>query len=67
MNIDKLTKSLKTMNREVENIINKSFSPEAMRGATPEQMEQIRKVKKDYKNLSKSGLDINNKIFNQFK
>lgn len=67
LNSKEMLKGLSLMKKGAMNLMNKTLTADVMKQLTPEQMEEVKQMKKSLKSLDKSGLNINSPIFNQFK
>ena len=57
-----MIKSLKEMQKQAENLINTVITPEVTEQMTPEQLEQVKGLRKELHDLSK-----NNELLKKFK
>ena len=57
-----MIKSLKDMQKQAENLISTVITPEVMEQMTPEQLEQVKGLRKELNDLSK-----NNELLKKFK
>jgi hypothetical protein len=66
-NAKEMIKSLDLAKKQASNLINSLLTPEIMAQLTPEQMQQVKSVKKDMKDLERKDLTSKNEVFKNIK
>jgi hypothetical protein len=66
-NAKEMIKSLDLAKKQASNLINSLLTPEIMAQLTPEQMQQVKAVKKDMKDLERKDLTSKNQVFKNIK